>query len=202
MLGLQFLLVAKDGVHLGHGSEVLPVWAAQPVTMMRASGFSRRARRIAWRAWRTASEVTAQVLIRIALSRASLGGFSLHDLGFIGVQATAEVMTSTAPCRAEVTGGGGLCIGVDRLASCRSQGSTLPRPFPFGRTGHHHLVVGAPVDGQRAAIGARRHRDRHLALGATGARSRDAGGAGSRPAGERPGRRRAPRCASPLMSSR
>ena len=36
------------------------VWAAQPVTMIRASGRSRRARRIAWRVWRTASAVTAQ----------------------------------------------------------------------------------------------------------------------------------------------
>ncbi len=38
------------------------ICAAQPVTMILASGRSRRARRIAWRAWRTASAVTAQVL--------------------------------------------------------------------------------------------------------------------------------------------
>jgi hypothetical protein len=38
------------------------IWAAQPVTTMRASGRSRRALRMAWRAWRTASAVTAQVL--------------------------------------------------------------------------------------------------------------------------------------------
>ena len=42
------------------------IWAAQPVTTMRASGFSRRALRIAWRAWRVASAVTAQVLITTA----------------------------------------------------------------------------------------------------------------------------------------
>src|SRR5581483_1071689 len=36
--------------------------------MMRASGFSRRALRIAWRAWRSASAVTAQVLTMIAFS--------------------------------------------------------------------------------------------------------------------------------------
>src|ERR1051326_803693 len=35
--------------------------------MIRAPGFSRRARRIAWRAWRSASAVTAQVLRIIAL---------------------------------------------------------------------------------------------------------------------------------------
>jgi hypothetical protein len=36
--------------------------AAQPVTTRRAPGRSRRSLRIAWRAWRTASLVTAQVL--------------------------------------------------------------------------------------------------------------------------------------------
>jgi hypothetical protein len=44
------------------------VWAAQPVTTMRLPGLSRRALRIAWRAWRTASAVTAQVLTRMASS--------------------------------------------------------------------------------------------------------------------------------------
>ena len=38
------------------------VCAAQPVTTMRADGRSRASLRIAWRAWRTASAVTAQVL--------------------------------------------------------------------------------------------------------------------------------------------
>ena len=36
--------------------------AAQPVTRIRASGRRRRARRISWRVWRTASDVTAQLL--------------------------------------------------------------------------------------------------------------------------------------------
>src|ERR1043165_8989276 len=36
--------------------------------MMRADGFSRRALRIAWRAWRSASAVTAQVLTMIVFS--------------------------------------------------------------------------------------------------------------------------------------
>ena len=44
------------------------VWAAQPVTMMRASGCSRFRRRIAWRAWRTASWVTAQELTMMVRS--------------------------------------------------------------------------------------------------------------------------------------
>ena len=37
------------------------ICAAQPVTMIRASGFSRRNRRMSFRAFRTASAVTAQV---------------------------------------------------------------------------------------------------------------------------------------------
>ena len=44
------------------------ICAAQPVTTMRASGRSRASRRIAWRAWRTASAVTAQVLTMTASS--------------------------------------------------------------------------------------------------------------------------------------
>ena len=42
------------------------IWAAQPVTITLAPGRSRRAFRIAWRAWRTASFVTAQVLKTMA----------------------------------------------------------------------------------------------------------------------------------------
>ncbi len=47
------------------------IWAAQPVTISLASGRSRRALRIAWRAWRTASPVTAQVLKTMASVRPS-----------------------------------------------------------------------------------------------------------------------------------
>ncbi|EAQ12493.1 hypothetical protein RB2654_14445 [Rhodobacterales bacterium HTCC2654] len=44
------------------------VWAAQPVTISFASGFSRRNRRISCRALRTASAVTAQVFTTTAPS--------------------------------------------------------------------------------------------------------------------------------------
>ena len=43
-------------------NEAGSICAAQPVTTSLAPGRSRRALRIAWRAWRTASPVTAQVL--------------------------------------------------------------------------------------------------------------------------------------------
>ena len=45
------------------------VCAAQPVTISRAPGFSRRSRLISCRALRTASAVTAQVFTTTALSR-------------------------------------------------------------------------------------------------------------------------------------
>ena len=41
--------------------------AAQPVTITRASGRARLALRIAWRVWRTASLVTAQLLTMIEI---------------------------------------------------------------------------------------------------------------------------------------
>ena len=44
------------------------VWAAQPVTMIGAPGFSRERRRISCLAFRTASAVTAQVLTTTAPS--------------------------------------------------------------------------------------------------------------------------------------
>ncbi len=54
--------------------------AAQPVTTMRASGRARAARRIAWRAWRSASAVTAQVLTMIMSSRAPASAGSARDV--------------------------------------------------------------------------------------------------------------------------
>ena len=46
------------------------ICAAQPVTITRASGRARLALRIAWRVWRTASLVTAQLLTMIRSSSA------------------------------------------------------------------------------------------------------------------------------------
>ena len=58
------------------------------MTTMRAPGRSRAARRIAWRAWRSASAVTAQVLT-ITVSD-SAGGVAAHHLALVGVQPAAE----------------------------------------------------------------------------------------------------------------
>jgi hypothetical protein len=52
------------------------VWAAQPVTIRRASGLSRRSLRISCRALRTASAVTAQVLTTTAPSSPAVAASS------------------------------------------------------------------------------------------------------------------------------
>ena len=66
------------------------IWAAQPVTTILAFGRSRRALRIACRAWRTASAVTAQVLTITASVKPGGAGMLAHDFGFVGVQPAAE----------------------------------------------------------------------------------------------------------------
>jgi len=52
------------------------ICAAQPVTMSFAPGRARRALRIAWRAWRSASAVTAQVLTMTASERPAAFAFA------------------------------------------------------------------------------------------------------------------------------
>ena len=59
--------------------------------MMRASGLSRRALRIACRAWRTASAVTAQLLITMVSVEAGRAGMLRHRLAFIGIETAAEI---------------------------------------------------------------------------------------------------------------
>jgi len=63
--------------------------AAQPVTMMRASGRSRCRRRMAWRAWRVDSAVTAQVLTMTRFSSPRPAP-RRERLGFDDVEPTAE----------------------------------------------------------------------------------------------------------------
>ena len=68
--GRSFSALPSDAVDLGHARlGAGSICAAQPVTMIRALGRSRRSRRIAWRAWRSASAVTAQVLTITASPR-------------------------------------------------------------------------------------------------------------------------------------
>ena len=62
--------------------------AAQPVTKIRASGRARLALRIAWRVWRTASLVTAQLLTMIEIVLAA--GERPHRLALGEVEAAAQ----------------------------------------------------------------------------------------------------------------
>ena len=77
--------------------------AAQPVTMIRASGCSRRARRIAWRAWRSASAVTAQVLTMTASAEPGLAGGAADDLALERVEPAAE--GDDLDCRSSASAG-------------------------------------------------------------------------------------------------
>ena len=74
--------------------------AAQPVTSSRASGRARRARRIAWRVWRTASLVTAQELITTTLrSPASSARIRSLSARF----SRQPSVTTSGPCSAAIT---------------------------------------------------------------------------------------------------
>ena len=102
------------------------VWAAQPVTTMRASGPLAPQPRMAWRAWRTASAVTAQVL-KTTASLSPAASVSRDHLGLVGVEAAAEgddidIMGAQGAATANNAGSNGLI-------------------FEFDRTGHQDMVV-------------------------------------------------------------
>ena len=89
---LQLLGVAEHVVDLGHGGELRSgaICAAQPVTMMRAPGFSRRclADRLARLALGLGGDGAGVDDDGVAQARrARLGA---HHLGFVGVEAAAE----------------------------------------------------------------------------------------------------------------
>ncbi len=67
--------------------------AAQPVTTMRVFGCSRRSLRMAWRAWRTASPVTAQVLTTVVSESAAASRRITSDSWMLSRQ--PKVRTST-----------------------------------------------------------------------------------------------------------
>ncbi len=72
------------------------IWAAQPVTIRRALGRSRRILRMAWRAWRTASAVTAQVLNTTASDRPSLTAWTWMASLSWAFRRQPKVTTSTS----------------------------------------------------------------------------------------------------------
>src|SRR5215472_5910357 len=110
------------------------IWAAQPVTTMRAPGFSRLALRIAWRAWRVASAVTAQVLITTACSRPVAAAWprmtSLSKALSRQPKETISIIASR-------------CARADRKLAREADGD---------RAGHAQMVVGQPFDLEAAAV--------------------------------------------------
>src|SRR5688500_17537111 len=103
--------------------------------MMRACGFSRRALRIAWRAWRSASAVTAQVLTMMASLRPAA-------LTWPRITSVSKALRRQPKVMSFVSGNGALQLGsVDLAAEALGPAA-----------GHAHVIVGQPLDQQLAAI--------------------------------------------------
>ena len=75
-LGVELFLIAQHRVHFRHGGIGfgLGLRGAAGDDDARAAGCSRLSLRMAWRDWRTASAVTAQVLTTTAVAQLRLAG--------------------------------------------------------------------------------------------------------------------------------
>src|SRR5215510_13964839 len=103
--------------------------------MMRALGFSRRALRIAWRAWRSASAVTAQVLtITASLNPAAAA--------WPRITSVSKAFRRQPKVMSFASGNGALQLGNIDLAV------EAFRPV----AGHAHMVVRQPLDQQLATV--------------------------------------------------
>jgi hypothetical protein len=133
------------------------ICAAQPVTTTRAVGLSRLALRMVWRAWRTASPVTAHVFTMIVLLWPAVCADWRMASDSTVLRRQPRVRTSTVMVRP-------LCrrAGKDRV-------SEHDIAFMLDRPGHQHVIVRRPLDLQRAA--GLMHGDG--ALGTAKARCRD-----------------------------
>src|SRR5439155_20241376 len=123
----------------------------------------RRARRIAWRAWRSASAVTAQVLRIIALrSPATAAARRMTSLSN-ALRRHPKVMISTSG-----------------IASTHQQrGVDAALEGERRRPGHNHIPIIAPPDVEIAAV----ERDRCVTSGQPPTRGGDQRGAGAAAAG-------------------
>src|SRR5262245_61844577 len=120
--------------------------------MMRARGFSRRALRIAWRAWRSASAVTAQVLTMIASPSCAAAAWP-------GITSVSKALRRQPKVMSFASGNGALQLGyIDLAAEALGPGAR-----------HAHVIVRKPLDEQVAAI----QRHGRAALGQLAARGRD-----------------------------
>src|SRR4029077_15607937 len=131
------------------------VWAAQPVTTMRACGRSRRSFRIFWRAWRTASPVTAQVLTMIVSAISAARAWPRITCDSKALSRQPKVTTSTVMGTSGRAGGG-------------QHGIEAAGILEFDRTGHQHVIVRFPPFAPEIAA---RQGDPDLAAGSAGARA-------------------------------
>src|SRR5208282_3032006 len=147
------------------------VCAAQPVTTILACGRFRRSARIACRAWRTASAVTAQVLTTTVSLKPARSASRRITCDSAALSRQPKVTTST------LTG--------SRFRSCRACigeqcGIEPAGVLVFDGSGHQHVIVSlAPFDREVAA----RQSDRHLTAGAAEPCRGDRNGASRRTAG-------------------
>src|SRR4026209_401002 len=102
--------------------------------MMRAPGFSRRALRIAWRACRSASAVTAQVLTMMA-------SLSPAALAWPRITSVSKVLRRQPKVMSFASGNGTVQPGQVDLAA------EALRPA----AGHAHVIIGQPFDQQLPA---------------------------------------------------
>src|SRR5438105_279700 len=131
--------------------------------MMRAPGCSRRARRIAWRACRSASAVTAQVLTMTAL--ASPAPSARRRIASLSKALSRQPkVTISTPFIGSAGEQGGIKAALE---------GERRRPV------HDHMAVLAPMDVQRAAV----ERDRGAPASQTAAMAGDQRGAGASAAG-------------------
>ena len=136
------------------------VCAAQPVTTIFGRGRSRRSARMACRAWRTASAVTAQVLTTTVSLEAGALRFAADHFRLGGIEPATEGDDLDAHGCDPTSGRAG--IGQQR-------GIEAAVVLVCDRPGHQHMVVRfAPFD-RKVAAG---QRDRDLAAGACAAARR------------------------------
>ncbi len=141
------------------------ICAAQPVTMMRAPGLLAPRLRIAWRAWRSASAVTAQVLTMTASLEPGGAGMAAHHLGLEGVEPAAE----GDDLGRQATGALQLSAKVDLAAEARR---AQPPVMSTWSSGSHSISSSPPSS---TTVGA--------AAGQLAPRRRDQGRAGAAAAG-------------------
>ena len=105
--------------------------AAQPVTSRRAEGWARRARRIAWRVWRTASEVTAQEFSRDTFERLLQANSPLalrfqRQIAVAGIRQLRGALKRISPAIDPASGSFRLVVALDPSAESEESGRLLP----------------------------------------------------------------------------